>query len=47
MVPSFLTSALDGDEWSALSSVRFMPGETALVPIGQETGWTSESVGPL
>jgi hypothetical protein len=29
-VPSFLTSALDGDEWSASSPSRFTPGERAL-----------------
>jgi hypothetical protein len=41
----FLTSALAGGEWSASYSGRFTPGErTPPVPIGQEFGWTPESV---
>ena len=30
----FLTSAPDGDEWSACYLGRFTPGETAPIPIG-------------
>jgi hypothetical protein len=29
IAPPFLTSALDGDEWLALRSGRFTPGEKA------------------
>jgi hypothetical protein len=37
---SFLTSALDGGEWSALRPGRaLLPG-----PIGQEVGWAPEPV---
>jgi hypothetical protein len=39
---AFLTSALDGGEWSATQPVRFTPGERA--PPG--THWTGGWVGP-
>jgi hypothetical protein len=39
----FLTSALDGDEWSASRPGRALsPGKGIPVPIGQEAGWTPE-----
>jgi hypothetical protein len=42
---SFLTSALDGDEWSASRPGRaLLPGKGPPVPIVQETGLTSEPV---
>jgi hypothetical protein len=41
----FLTSALDGGEWSASRPGRALPpGEGPPVPIGQEAGWASEPV---
>jgi hypothetical protein len=41
----FLTSALDGDEWSASRPIRPLPpGKAPPVPIGQEAGWASEVV---
>jgi hypothetical protein len=36
---SFLTSAVDGGEWSASRPGRFNPGEEATVPIALESGW--------
>jgi hypothetical protein len=40
---SFLTSALDGDEWSASRPGRALrPGKGPPVHIGQEAGWASE-----
>jgi hypothetical protein len=42
---SFLTSALDGGEWSASRPGRALPPrEGSPVPIGQEAGWASEPV---
>jgi hypothetical protein len=47
---SFLTSALDGGEWSAsrpdrvLPRPRFAPGKGPPVPIVQKAGWASEPV---
>jgi hypothetical protein len=42
---SFLTSALDGDEWSASRPGRALPpGKGPSVPIGQEAGWAPEPV---
>jgi hypothetical protein len=42
---SFLTSALDGGEWSASRPGRALPpGKGLPVPIGQETGWAPEPV---
>jgi hypothetical protein len=42
---SFLTSALDGDEWSASRPGHALPlGKRPPVPIGQETMWASELV---
>jgi hypothetical protein len=44
--PSFLTSALHGGEWSALTPwPLYTPPQKELpVPIGQEAGWTPELV---
>jgi hypothetical protein len=36
----FLTSALDGGEWSASSPGRFTPREISPLPIGYEPVWT-------
>jgi hypothetical protein len=42
---SYLTSALDGGEWSASRPGRASPpGKGPPVPIGQETGWAPEPV---
>jgi hypothetical protein len=42
---SFLTSALDGSEWSASRPGRALPpGKGPPVPIVQEAGWASEPV---
>jgi hypothetical protein len=42
---SFMTSALDGGEWSALRPGRALPpGKGPPVPIGQEAGWAPEPV---
>jgi hypothetical protein len=42
---SYLTSALDGGEWSASRPGRALPpGKEHLVPIGQEAGWAPEPV---
>jgi hypothetical protein len=42
---SFLTSALDGGEWSASHPDRaFAPGKGPPVPIVQEAGWAPEPV---
>jgi hypothetical protein len=42
---SYLTSALDGGEWSATRRGRALPpGKEQPVPIGQESGWASEPV---
>jgi hypothetical protein len=42
---SFLTSALDGGEWSASRPGRALPlGKGPPVPIVQEAGWTPEPV---
>jgi hypothetical protein len=42
---SFLTSALDGGEWSASRPDRALPaGKGPPVPIGQEAGWAPEPV---
>jgi hypothetical protein len=41
----YLTSALDGGEWSASRPGRASPPEKELPePIGQESGWAIESV---
>jgi hypothetical protein len=40
----FLTLALVEGEWSASYPSHFTPGERALVPIGQDVGWTTEPV---
>jgi hypothetical protein len=44
---SFLTSALDGGEWSASPPpprLALPPGKGSPVPIGQEAGWAPEPV---
>jgi hypothetical protein len=42
---SFLTSALDGGEWSASRPGRASPpGKGTPVPIVQEAGWAPEAV---
>jgi hypothetical protein len=44
IAPPFLTSALDGGDWSASRPCCFNPGESGpSVPIGEEAGWTLES----
>jgi hypothetical protein len=41
----YLTSALDGGEWSASRPGRALaPGKGPPIPIGQEAGWTPEPV---
>jgi hypothetical protein len=40
----FLTSALEGGEWSASRPSALLPGKGPLVPTGQEVGWTAEPV---
>jgi hypothetical protein len=41
----FLTSVLDGGEWSASRPGRALPpGKEPPVPIGQEAGWAPEPV---
>jgi hypothetical protein len=41
----FMTSALDGGEWSASRPGRTLPpGKAPPVPIGQEAGWAPELV---
>jgi hypothetical protein len=40
IVPSFLISALDGDEWfSFMHQLLFSLGKESTVPIVQEAGW--------
>jgi hypothetical protein len=34
LAPTFLTSALDWDEWSASRPIRFNPEEKTILPIG-------------
>jgi hypothetical protein len=42
---SFMTSALEGDEWSASRTGRSLPpGKGLPVPIVQEAGWAPEPV---
>jgi hypothetical protein len=41
---TFLTSVLDGGEWSALCSCCFTTGQGVLVPTGHEAGWTPQPV---
>jgi hypothetical protein len=45
--PPFLTSTLDGSDWSASRSGRFTSGEITIVLTGQEAGWAPESVWTL
>jgi len=40
----FLTSALDGCEWTASRPGRFIPGKEPPVSIGYEVGWGPELV---
>jgi hypothetical protein len=43
---SYLTSALDGGEWSASRRGRALPpGKEPPVPIGQEAGWAQSRSG--
>jgi hypothetical protein len=44
MTPLFLTSALDGGEWSTSRSGCFAPGERTAVTIGWEICWLPEPV---
>jgi hypothetical protein len=46
MCPLFLTSALDGGEWSATHSDCFIPQERARNPL-DEAGWAPELVWTL
>jgi hypothetical protein len=42
---SFLTTALDADEWLASRPGRaLVPGKEPPVPIGQEAGWAPKPV---
>jgi hypothetical protein len=42
---SFLTSALDGGEWSASRPGRALPpGKRPPIPIEQEAGWAPEPI---
>jgi hypothetical protein len=42
---SFMTSAVDGDEWSASHPDRALPpGKGPPIPIVQEAGWVPEPV---
>jgi len=43
-VHTFLTSALDGGEWSASCSSCFIPRERTPALTGEGAGWVSESV---
>jgi hypothetical protein len=45
--PTFLTSALDGGEWSASRAGSFILEERAPVPIGYEAGWFPEPIWTL
>jgi hypothetical protein len=45
--PPFLTSALDGGEWSAHAPATLPPGKEPPVSIGYEVGWTPEPVWTL
>jgi hypothetical protein len=47
IAPTFLTSALDGSEWSALRPGRFTLGEEPPVYIGEEVGRAPEPVWTL
>jgi hypothetical protein len=47
ITPSFLTSVLDGGEWSASRLGRFTPGERASIPIGKNAKWAPEPVWAL
>jgi hypothetical protein len=39
---AFLTSILDGGEWSASRPVALHPGEELVIPIGKEAGGAPE-----
>jgi hypothetical protein len=41
---SFLTTALNGDEWLTPRPVRFTPRERTTIPIPQHAGWAAELV---
>jgi hypothetical protein len=44
IAPSFLTSALDGGEWSASRPSPFTPGKRSPVTIESEAVWAPEQV---
>jgi len=41
---TFLTSALDGDEWSTSRTGRFIPGKEPPVLVGYGAGWNPEPI---
>jgi hypothetical protein len=43
----FLTSSLDGGEWSVSRPGRFTPGKDPPVPIGYKVGWAPKPVWTL
>jgi hypothetical protein len=47
IAPPFLTSALDGGEWSGLRLSLFTPGKESLIPIGHGAVWTPDLVWTL
>jgi hypothetical protein len=47
LVPSFLTSALDGGEWLTSRPGYPNPGTSPPEPIGWDTGWSPEPVWTL
>jgi hypothetical protein len=44
---TFLTSAVDGDEWQLHAAAALFPGKKPPVPILQEAVWAPESVWTL
>jgi hypothetical protein len=46
-VETFLTSALDGGQWSASRPAALAPRREAPVPIGMEAGWAPDPVWTL
>jgi hypothetical protein len=47
IVPSFVTSALDGNEWSASSPGRFTPDKEPLISIVYEIQWAPQPIWEL
>jgi hypothetical protein len=47
VTPPFLTSVLDGGEWSASRPGRFTSAERSPVPNEQEAGWAPDPVWTL